>query len=223
MVRKSPSGHERQALDCERQVNEEPSDESSGSHVIVPLTGVVAIGSVGTPTAWLSATFASFWFLDAKSEAIGTADTQRRRREITFAVAAAESYLLEWVRDEVLKSNFVLLNDYFPPGERRPVTEKWKETTKALASNGLIPSAPNFAGKTWDEFRRLVEFRNGLIHARASRPQTAGLAESEMPVPSMEELQVLKPGWAVGVITNLIRELHSAAGTREPDWLPGDV
>ena len=200
-------------------MNKEPADVDSGFHVIVPLTGVVAIAAVGAPTVWLSANFASSWYADAKSEAIGIGDTQRRRREITFSVAAVESYLLEWVRDEVLKRDFVLLEIYFPPGERRPVTEKWKETTKSLASDGLVQSAPSLAGKTWENFRRLVEFRNGLIHARASRPQTAGLSEIQIPVPSMEELQTLEPGWAVGVITALIRELHMATGTKEPDWL----
>ena len=199
-------------------MDEEP-DAKMESHVIVTATGVVAIGTVGAPTVWLSANFALSWYADAKLEAIGIGDTQRRRREITFSVAAVESYLLEWVRDEVLKCDFVLLDTYFPPGARRSVTEKWKETTKALASNGLIQSAPSFEGKTWVNFRRLVEFRNGLIHARASRPQTAGLSEIQMPVPSMEELQALEPGWAVGVISALIRELHMATGTKEPDWL----
>ena len=199
-------------------MDEEP-DAKMESHVIVTATGVVAIGTVGAPTVWLSANFALSWYADAKSEAIGIGDAQRRRREITFSVAAAESYLLEWARDEVLKRDFVLLDNYFPPGERRPVTEKWKDITKALASDRLIPSAPSFAGKTWENFRRLVEFRNGLVHARASRPQTVGLLESQMPVPSMEELQALEPGWAVGVITALIRELHVVTGIKEPDWL----
>lgn len=200
-------------------MSRESPDVNSGSHVIVPLTGVLAIGAAGAPTVWLSANFALYWYADAKLEAIGVGDSQRRRREITFSVAAVESYLLEWVRDEVLKRDFVLLDTYFPPGEHRPVTEKWKETMKVLASNGLIQSAPSFAGKTWAEFRRLVEFRNGLVHVRASRPQTVGLSEIQMPVPSMEDLQALEPGWAVGVITALIRELHMATGTEEPDWL----
>jgi hypothetical protein len=161
--------------------------------VIVPHAAAATAASIG-PTVLLSANFASCWYADAKSEAIDIGDPQRRRREITFSVAAAESYLLEWVRQV-------------------------EEVTKALTSNGLIALAPSFAGQTWQNFRRLVCFRNGLIHARASRPQTAGLSKSQLPVPSMEELQTLEPGWAVGVVTALIRELHLAAGTKEPDWL----
>ena len=194
------------------------SDVNSGSQVIVPHAAAATAASVG-PTVLLSANFASCWYADAKSEAIDIGDPQRRRREITFSVAAAESYLLEWVRDEVLKRDLRRLDTYFPPGRHRGVTDKWKEVTKALASNGLIALAPSFAGQTWQNFRRLVCFRNGLIHARASRPQTAGLSKSQLPVPSMEELQTLEPGWAVGVVTALIRELHLATGTKEPDWL----
>jgi hypothetical protein len=136
-----------------------------------------------------------------------------------FSVAAAESYLLEWARDEVLKGDFDNLKTYFPTDRHLPVREKWKTVTKALASVGLIPSVPSFAGKTWQDFCLLVEFRNGLIHARTSRPETAGLSEDELPVPSLEELRTRKPGWAVEVVTALIRELHVATGTKEPDWL----
>jgi hypothetical protein len=200
-------------------MNEKPPDVNSRSNVIIiPLAAEAVIAS-DAPTVWLSANFASFWYADAKWEAIGSGDIHRRRREITFSVAAAESYLFEWVRDEALKRDFARLDTYFPPDKRRSVTEKWKEITKALASTGLIASAASFAGKTWENFRRLVNFRNGLIHARASRPQTAGLSESQLPVPSMEDLQTLKPGWAVDVVTALIRELHMATGTKEPDWL----
>jgi hypothetical protein len=200
-------------------MNEKQPDVNSRSDVIIIPLAAEAVIAADAPTVWLSANFASFWYADANSEAISSGDIHGRRREITFSVAAAESYLLEWVRDEVLKRDFERLDTYFPPDERRSVTEKWKEITSLLVSDGLIPSAPSFAGKTWENFRRLVDFRNGLIHARASRPQTAGLSKSQLPVPSMEVLQTLPPGWAVGVVTALIRELHMATGTKEPDWL----
>ena len=172
------------------------------------------------PTVW-AASFASYWYADAKTEAIGIGDTHRRRREITFSVTAAESYLFEWVRDEALKGDFARLDAYFPPDERRhrSITDKWKEITNTLVSHGRIPAAPSFTGKTWQNFHRLVAFRNGLIHARVSRPQTDGLSESQLPFPTIEQLRTLEPGWAVGVVTALIRELHMATGTKEPDWL----
>ena len=202
-------------------MSEKPPDVNSRSDVIIIPPAAEVVTAADAPTVWLSANFASSWYADAKREAIRSGDIHRRRREITFSVAAAESYLLEWVRDEALKRDFAGLDTYFPPDERRhrSVTDKWKEITKALVSHGRIPAAPSFTGKTWQNFHSLVDFRNCLIHARVSRPQTAGRSESQLPFPTIEQLQTLKPGWAVGVVTALIRELHAATGTEEPDWL----
>jgi hypothetical protein len=194
-------------------------ETDSGNQVSAPLTGQLMVGQLGAVKAWLSARFAEPWYSDAKREAIDAGDTHRRRREITFAVAAAESYLLEWTRDEVLSCDFERLNSYFPPGNWSPISDRWKEVTKALARDGLIKAAPNFGGQTWQEFRRLIEFRNGLIHARASRPENSALTPKEMPSPTMAELQALDPGWAVNVVGQLIRELNTAAGTKPPSWL----
>ena len=149
-------------------MKEKPPDVNSRSNVIIipPAAEVVFVADAPTVWLWLSANFASFWYADAKLEAIGSGDIHRRRREITFSVAAAESYLLEWVRDEVLKRDFAGLDTYFRPDERRhrSVTEKWKQITNTLVSHGRIKAAPSFIGKTWQNFHRLVAFRNGLIH-----------------------------------------------------------
>ena len=53
----------------------------------------------------------------------------------------------------------------------------------------------------------------------SARPQTSGLSESQLPFPAIDQLQTLEPGWAVGVVTALIRELHAVTGTEAPDWL----
>ncbi|SPE43650.1 hypothetical protein SBA7_1620010 [Candidatus Sulfotelmatobacter sp. SbA7] len=201
---------------------EPPSNVTSGGDVSVSVAAAGVTTMTGAVKVWLSTNFASSWYQDAKAEATGSGDVRGRcRREILFSVAAAESYLFEWVRDEVLNRDFARLNEYFPPDKRtrkRGVLEKWQYTTEKLARKGLISSKPSFAGETWQEFDCLVGFRNGLLHARASRPQSAGLPDEEMPVPSMEDFQKMEPGWAVGVITAVIRDLHAAAGTKPPDW-----
>jgi hypothetical protein len=79
-----------------------------------------------------------------------------RRREILFAVTAAESYLLEWVRDKVLVGNLHEINRYFPPGSKRGVRDKWKDVPKELASANLIAGVQELSGKTWATFDRLV-------------------------------------------------------------------
>ncbi len=52
--------------------------------------GVVSL-SVGIPTIWLTYRFAPEWFEDAIHEAQNGKDHHARRREIIFAVCAAES------------------------------------------------------------------------------------------------------------------------------------
>ena len=71
-----------------------PPDVNSRSNVIIIPPDAEVVTVADAPTVWLSANFASFWYADAKLEAIGNGDIHRRRREITFSVAAAESYLL---------------------------------------------------------------------------------------------------------------------------------
>jgi hypothetical protein len=56
----------------------------------------------GIAAVWLTASFAREWFNDAVHEARTGGDIQAKRREIVFAVSFAESYLFEWVRDQVL-------------------------------------------------------------------------------------------------------------------------
>ena len=63
---------------------------------------------------WIYQSFAKAWFKDALNEVRHGIDINSRRREIIFAVAFAESYLVEWVRDDILKKDFGKFNLYFP-------------------------------------------------------------------------------------------------------------
>ena len=69
------------------------------------------------------------------------------------------------------------------------------------------------------DFIKLIEFRNGLVHARASRPSTFGLSAKLQPLPSVEALDALKPGEATEIVSVLIHELAVAAGHQAPGWL----
>ena len=145
------------------------------------------------PTVWLTANLASEWYGDAMHEAEHPG-SNHRRREILFAVAAAESYLFEWTRDVVLKKEYRRIDEFFPPGSTSPIKDKWKRIPKDAAARGLISNAPNLSGTSWADFDRLVTFRNGLLHAFISRPETSGLLPQSLPTPSLEELQNLPHG-----------------------------
>ncbi len=64
-----------------------------------------------------------------------------------------------------------------------------------------------------------MELRNGLIHARSSRPETALQPELERPRPSKGDLDQLPAGWATKVVVELVKKLHESVGTATPDWL----
>lgn len=188
-------------------------------HQVIRPKSISLKASVGTPKIWLTYSFAPEWFNDALNEARTGQDHHSRRREILFAVCAAESYVFEWVRDEVLRRDFDKLRKYFPPGKRRSVKKKWKKIPKELYEERQISNEPNWGGTEWRNFLKLVRYRDGLVHARASRPETSSLSPDEEPLPSKTDLDRMPLGWAVQRIVTLIRHLHGAVGTSAPDWL----
>jgi len=171
------------------------------------------------PTVWISHSFAPEWYEDALNEANAGTGHRSRRREILFAVCCVESYLFEWVRDEALNRQFSDLPKYFPYDDRRGIRERWKEVLRAVHSDGLIKDLPEFGKSYWAEFRSLVDYRNGLLHGKSSRPHTDILEDDQGPLPSKDDLDEIEAGWAVQVIAQLIVELHVVAGTAKPDWL----
>ncbi len=165
-------------------------------------------------TAWKHYRHAPDWFEDALREA-EAAGHNARRREILFA----DSYLAEWVIVDVLQRDFVRSRNYLPSDDRRGVTDRWKEIPKKLLEDELIPAKPDLGGPHGTEWLRLVDYRDGLVHANASRPETAGLTAEWMPVPTKSELDTIAPGWALRVVVERVRRLHHAVGTQSPPWL----
>ena len=199
-------------------LRDEP-DRGGGLHQIVRPAPVTVRVSTVAPTVWLTYSFAREWFEDARREARTDQDHHARRREIVFAVCFAESYLLEWIRDKVLKQDFQKLNTYFVPGKWQSVVDKWKDIPKQLLNDRLISDVPNLGESYWQEWRKLVDYRNGLVHARASRPESDSQSEESNPLPSKGNLDQLPAGWAVQVVVTLVRRLHDAVGTPPPEWL----
>ena len=99
--------------------------------------------SAASVKVWAYYNFSHEWFDDALNEAQNGRNHNARRREIIFAVCFAESYIFEWVRDEVIRRDFDKINDYFKPGSNKGVFEKWKDIPKQLTSEKLICAAPN--------------------------------------------------------------------------------
>lgn len=188
------------------------------SEQITPGSGELSLAGYA-PTAWITSTFAPQWYADAIQEARVCVGRGARRREIVFAVCAAESYLVEWVRDSVLNRQFDALSGYFPPNEHVGIVDRWKRVVKQLAADGRISTPQTFSGKVWQDFVDLVDYRNGLLHGRSSRPATSGQPSKLKPVPSTDLLDQLSAGWAANVVQVLVNDLHRTVGTVAPSWL----
>ena len=174
----------------------------------------------GQLEVWFIETWAPDWCENAKGQAMIPDDHGARRLEIVFAQAMVESYLIEWVRDQVPGVGINRLGEYFPANDRRkPISQRWKRTIKRLHKEGHIPSAPSFGTKRWAAFRDLVNLRNGLLHARSSRPGKSNQPLDEQPLPTKSALAKLKAGWALQTAATVIHDLHEAVGTSPPSWL----
>ena len=171
--------------------------------------------TVYQPTIWQSANFSEPWYRDAVKEAAGV-DEHATRREIIFSICFLESYIFEWVRAFGIEQ----VNTYFPPDlenkRNRDLKEKWKNVPAQLFKDGVIASEPKL---DLSELGTLIRYRNGLVHARASRPSTAGLHRNEQPVPAIGELRQIGHGWALGVAERLVKKLHSDIGTSHPGYM----
>ena len=194
-------------------------DERSSKELTLQIDLATHEHQVESITLWLSHKFAPEWFADALHEAQAVGSHNSRRREIIFAVFCAESYLLEWVLHEVLDGEFRKVINYFPPDSKRGVTQKWKEVPKQLNDEGLTSGIPNYGESWWEGWLQLVCYRDGLVHARSSRPETISQLDKENPLPSKTKLDQLAAGGAVRTVIALIRNLHDAVGTATPAWL----
>jgi hypothetical protein len=173
-----------------------------------------------TVDIWTASTFAPDWFGDSVRESkAGLGNYNARRREILFSVAFAESYLVEWVRDEVLKKDYQHFSTYFPPGIKVNALDKFKEIPKKLCEDKLILRRPDWGKSYWEDYKKLVDYRDGLVHASSSRPESGSMSQDERPLPPASLLAQLQPAWAIGVVIELVKELHRVLGTPLPAWL----
>ncbi|MDL1985909.1 MAG: hypothetical protein LWX54_17340, partial [Deltaproteobacteria bacterium] len=162
------------------------------------ITGINATLPMITPeiigSPWISQSFAHEWFKDALHETQNACGYNSTRREIIFAVAFAESYLFEWLRDDIFKENYNKLSTYYHLFYNQSPIKKWKEIPKKLHIDGLIPSIPKIENikQEWDEFDKVVKYRNGLSHGASSIPKNLSLLSEVGPTPPLGELHKKK-------------------------------
>jgi hypothetical protein len=74
-------------------------------------------------------------------------------------------------------------------------------------------------GSEWQEFVNLVKYRDGLVHAGSSRPESSDQPPDHGPHPTPSQLASLPAGWATGVLAKLIKHIHHTIGTEPPAWI----
>jgi hypothetical protein len=165
------------------------------------------------------ATPAERWLRDTALEAAGTHGDHSTRKEIIFAASFLESYIFEWARSLAVDR----LDEYFPPMPRfqidprfkRSLQHKWKQIPAELYADKIIPVCPQLKLLP---LGKLVKYRHGLIHARASRRVTVGTSKKTAPLPAFGDLDLIAHGWALGVAKQLVEELHNQLGTPPPAY-----
>ena len=189
------------------------SDNNNTLSATLPMITAEIIGS-----PWISQSFAKAWFKDALNEARHGIDIDSRRREIIFAVAFAESYLVEWVRDDILKKDFNKFNLYFPINKRMSAVDKWKETPKQLCKDKLLRETPILEATFWVNWTKLIDYRDEFIHAVTSCPENLELLHKKESS-KIHEMSKIKSGWATNVVIELVKQFHKAANMPTPEWL----
>lgn len=176
---------------------------------------------VSSPTLSVGANYAEHWYADALAEVKDSADSNNKRREIVFSTCFLESYIYEWVRNygthfvtkyfsETAKTHD---GDFYAKG----LKNKWKYIPSEIAKElGLVQSLTlDLSG-----LGELIKFRNGLVHAKASKFYNAFTEKSDQPVPSQEELEgSIKTGWAISVASKLVTSLHEKLNSDVPNYL----
>jgi hypothetical protein len=169
---------------------------------------------------WISENFSAAWFNDALKESKIINDQNARRREIIFAVCFSETYLFEWTRNIVGVRNIL---NYFPVTQKqdkkrhkRSLLRSWQEIPQELFNDTMIQSNPKINLR---ELNKLINYRNGFIHAHASRPITENLPEEEKPCPTKAEVEGLPSGWALKMVVDIIKDLHQELNSAAPYFI----
>lgn len=190
-----------------------------GPDQIIKANSIPPSSKVEAPQFWHTASFMFPWLRDAYLESIEEG-REHRRKEVIFAVCFFETFLFEWVRDDILKNDYQALFDFFPPDRHMPIMDRCKTVLNRLHQAKKVLHLPVWGNiREWEHFSRLVEIRDALAHAAVSRPFQDSRTSSQKDRVPISDFIALRSGWALRVVTVLASELYQAAGMEIPTWL----
>ena len=183
----------------------------------------IRMSHFGTPTAWAQLTLGPFWLQQAKNASTEADLASARRKELLFSVAAAECFLVEWVRDAVY-GNVQQTQTFFASRQLEPIRDRWKSIPKTLHALGVIQNVPSLdQSMAWQNFVSIIETRNALVHGGYSRPYPLDEPPRYRAMGVLELLQ--KPAlWSVTVVEKITEELCVSTGKWSASWpIPQDA
>lgn len=189
-----------------------------GPDQIIKATSIVSQEKIGAPQFWHTASFGQAWLKDTYLES-KVDGLDHRRKEVICAVCFLETFLFEWVRDEILKKDYKALDTFFPPGRAMGISGKCNRVFRDLLKENKIKEIPNWGTAPWANFKRLVAIRDALIHAAVSRPFQDDDSATEEKLPEVSNFIGLEAGWALNVVTTLAVEFYKAAHMDVAPWL----
>lgn len=170
--------------------------------------------------------YAERWWEDAAGEAAAAADAGDERavrdavrRQIVFVVCALESWLFEWVRDDVL-SDVAAASALFVEGGRERLTDRIKRVLCELHAQGELATEPGFAeSDAWEDLHDLLDDRHGLVHAVASLPRGDVPEDAEKARPTPERLEALAPAEPLVTVRGVVKLVAGFADDEPPEWM----
>jgi len=167
------------------------------------------------PTVAISSNLAKHWFDDVKRESI-KADVGARRREILFTYCFLEAYIVEWAY-VTLGSHNAFDEQYDRNVFLPSLKNKWIEMPKLVCARKSTEKEIQIDVSSLD---RLKYFRDGLVHAKASRWFVSEPGKEPVkPEPSQDELGALEPGWAKELARQMVIQLHEQFETEPPSYI----
>jgi hypothetical protein len=170
-----------------------------------------------TAKIWAAAVLAPAWYEDALREA-AIRDWGARRREIILSVCFAETYLYEFVRDTFIQQPNEIY-EFFPIDDRRGVYDRWRDVSNKLLEDKKLVRRPDYGAPHGTQWCRLLDFRDGLVHANASRPESGDYDLPLPPEPRIQDLRELPKGWAIDTAVERVVRLHQASKQPIPSWI----
>lgn len=186
----------------------------------IEAVNVESHSEVSSPTLSVAANYSEDWYADACAEVNDNANRNNKRREIVFSACFLESYIYEWVRKCGANYTINFFNDTAKNADGKFYTKglknKWKYIPPVMASELGVEKGLKL---DLSELGTLIALRNGFVHAAASKLYNSFTEKKDQPVPTPEQLDQVKSGWAVSVAENLVISLHDQINSNAPGYL----